>query len=211
MKEIIKKNKIFIFPYLLLSAIILFILLFYDKKSGHLMLTSVHNMYLDVFFSTITHLGDGIFVIVAGVLFLLINIRKGLQILISYTLAGIFVQLLKNTIFEDFNRPYKYFDDPSVLHIVDGVNIHIYNSFPSGHTASAFALFFSICLFIDNKYIKAASLLIASLVAYSRVYLSQHFLVDIWAGSATGIIFALIIWTFLYRKNKKFLNRSVFF
>lgn len=90
----------------------------------------------------ITHLGDGIFVILTGILILSVRIKYGLLVLMSYSLSGLLVQLLKNTVFDDFDRPFKYFEDTSHLHAVEGLNIHIYNSFPSGHATSAFALFF---------------------------------------------------------------------
>ena len=189
--------------------VILLFLINYDKKQGHLILTSVHNNYLDVFFSNITHLGDGIFILLTGFILILKRIRLGFLIIISYTLSGLFVQLLKNTIFDDFDRPFKYFEDTSVLHQVAGVNIHVYNSFPSGHATSAFALFFALCLITENKLLKFTSLATASVVAYSRVYLSQHFIIDIWAGSASGIVFTFVTWIILKQSKYNFLNKSL--
>lgn len=209
MKDLINKNKIFLIPYSIVSVVVIYFLFTFDKKNGHLFLTSVHNKFLDSFFSVITHLGDGIFVILTGILILSVRIKYGLLVLMSYSLSGLLVQLLKNTVFDDFDRPFKYFEDTSHLHAVEGLNIHIYNSFPSGHATSAFALFFSICLITKNKYLKFITFLLASIVAYSRVYLSQHFLVDIWAGSATGIVFVLLTWLVLDNSKNNFLNKSI--
>lgn len=209
MKDLINKNKIFLIPYSIVSVVVIYFLFTFDKKNGHLFLTSVHNKFLDSFFSLITHLGDGIFVILTGILILSVRIKYGLLVLMSYSLSGLLVQLLKNTVFDDFDRPFKYFEDTSHLHAVEGLNIHIYNSFPSGHATSAFALFFSICLITKNKYLKFITFLLAAIVAYSRVYLSQHFLVDIWAGSATGIVFVLLTWLVLDNSKNNFLNKSL--
>lgn len=193
----------------MVSALAVSILFIFDKKTSHLILTSVHNKFLDSFFSLITHLGDGIIVALTGFIFLMIRVKYGLLILLSYSLSGLLVQLLKNTVFDDFDRPFKYFEDTSRLHIVEGLNIHEYYSFPSGHATSAFALFFAICLISENKLLKIASFVIASAVAYSRVYLSQHFLIDIWAGSVTGIIFALFTWIIIKNSKYNFLNKSL--
>lgn len=209
MKDLINKNKIFLIPYFIITIVVIYLLFTFDKKNGHLFLTSVHNKFLDSFFSLITHLGDGIFVILTGILILSVRIKYGLLVLMSYSLSGLLVQLLKNTVFDDFDRPFKYFEDTSHLHAVEGLNIHIYNSFPSGHATSAFALFFSICLITKNKYLKFITFLLAAIVAYSRVYLSQHFLVDIWAGSATGIVFVLLTWLVLDNSKNNFLNKSL--
>lgn len=209
LKDLIIKNKIFFIPYFLVSALVLYILLIFDKKTGHLVLTSVHNNFLDSFFTLLTHLGDGILVVITGIIFLVIRIRYGFLVILSYSLSGLFVQLLKKTVFEDFDRPFKYFEDTTPLHFVEGLNIHVYNSFPSGHATSAFALFFAICLISENKLMKFTTLVFASLVAYSRVYLSQHFLIDIWAGSVTGIAFTLFTWIILKNSKYNFLNKSL--
>jgi membrane-associated phospholipid phosphatase len=49
----------------------------------------------------------------------------------------------------------------------------------------------------------------ALLVGYSRVYLSQHFLTDITAGSVFGILMILIFWFWFERFNKNWLEYSI--
>lgn len=70
-------------------------------------------------------------------------------------------------------------------------------SFPSGHTASAFAVFFLIShITAQHKYawfgLPAAALAIA--VGISRIFLVQHFLADVIAGAIIGLSFGLLIW-----------------
>lgn len=62
------------------------------------------------------------------------------------------------------------------------------NSFPSGHTLSAFALYGFLAFSARNKKLMTPLLLsLAVLVALSRVYLLQHFLQDVLMGSVLGV------------------------
>ena len=59
-------------------------------------------------------------------------------------------------------------------------------SFPSGHSVTAFALAYVL----SRTYPKGsfAFYLLASMVAFSRVYLASHFLSDVVAGAAAGLL-----------------------
>jgi len=59
-------------------------------------------------------------------------------------------------------------------------------SFPSGHTLSSFAA--SLCIFEHHKSIGIIALVLASLIAFSRLYLFVHFPTDIIGGIIIGII-----------------------
>ena len=75
-------------------------------------------------------------------------------------------------------------------------------SFPSGHTTVAFCIFFGLALIIPNKKIGAALIVLASLVGFSRTYLSYHFLMDLVAGSFLGVSTALGMFYILRKKLK---------
>jgi membrane-associated phospholipid phosphatase len=62
-------------------------------------------------------------------------------------------------------------------------------SFPSSHAANAFALAVSLTVFRPRWRIPC--LLLAALVAWSRVYLNRHFISDIVVGAAIGVGFGL--------------------
>jgi len=66
-------------------------------------------------------------------------------------------------------------------------------SFPSGHTSSAFATASALSRAYSKWYVVAPSLLWASSVGYSRMYLGVHFPSDVLAGAVlgTGAAFAL--------------------
>ena len=59
-------------------------------------------------------------------------------------------------------------------------------SFPSGHTAASFAAAFAL-LFVKNK-LWIPSMILASLIAFSRLYLYVHYPTDVLAGILHGLI-----------------------
>lgn len=59
-------------------------------------------------------------------------------------------------------------------------------SFPSGHTSSAFATASALSRAYSKWYVVAPSLLWASSVGYSRMYLGVHFPTDVLAGAVLG-------------------------
>ncbi len=173
----------------------------YSKAEIHIYINDHTHGLGDVFFRLITNLGDGLFVGLIALLFLLFNIGKGLQLAISGIIAGVLTQVLKRTLFSDWERPKKFFEGVHQLYLVPGVNNYSGHTFPSGHSASAFALYFSIAIFVRNKTLKFLLFILASLVAFSRIYLSQHFLNDVYAGSILGVLAALSSWLFLTRSK----------
>lgn len=75
------------------------------------------------------------------------------------------------------------------------------HSFPSGHTAAAFAAAFA--LFLYHKRAGSAALILAILMGFSRLYLFVHFPSDVIAGALLGLIFGFIGYKFALRRNKK--------
>ena len=63
-------------------------------------------------------------------------------------------------------------------------------SFPSGHSITAFAVAISLGLFYP--FLLSCLLVVAVLVAASRIILGMHFLSDVLAGSAIGVLLGVI-------------------
>jgi membrane-associated phospholipid phosphatase len=61
-----------------------------------------------------------------------------------------------------------------------------YPSFPSGHTAVAFATALTLALAVRRWWVVAAALAYAALMAYSRLYLGHHYPSDVAAGVVLG-------------------------
>ena len=103
------------------------------------------------------------------------------------------------------------------LPLVDGVSMHHSNSFPAGHTATFFVFFTCCALLMAYQYWLRTEknngktwvlmnvgllglLTLAALGGYSRIYLSQHFLMDVCVGSIIGFLVPCFVF-FLYGKK----------
>ena len=124
-------------------------------------------------------------------------------------MSGLIVQLIKHIGFYDSLRPSKYLGNIHSLHLVNGIHQFNYHSFPSGHSATAFCIFLCFALISGKNWVKIAMLVFASIIAYSRVYLSQHFLIDILAGSLIGVIVTLIIYLWINTLTYSWLNKKI--
>jgi membrane-associated phospholipid phosphatase len=207
--EIYKNNKPFLIPYLLFLAIGIPIVVFYSKGDIHLAINNYNYYAADYFFKYLTYLGSGLSPFLVGIAVMLISFRKAIFTAAAATLAGILVQILKILVFPDVSRPLAYFKDHSKLHLVDGVDIYHSFSFPSGHSATIFALCFSISLLIKNQSAKTLLFFIALLVGLSRVYLSQHFINDVLAGSIIGVISVPVMKSLTDRIKGNWADRSL--
>ena len=188
-----------------------FVLFFNDKFYIHTYLNQFHTVFFDLFFSIITHFGDGLFSLFCFVIFFFINKRIAFIILITFLFSSLITQGLKNFVFDECMRPYHYIENHNLkVPLVDGVEMHSRHSFPSGHTTSVFALFTLFSLFLKKRRYAVVLFISCLLISFSRIYLSQHFLEDVLAGSLVGICSALFIHIILYDKLNSF-NQSIKF
>lgn len=63
-------------------------------------------------------------------------------------------------------------------------------SFPSGHTFASFAC--STALFLEDRRLGVPALILAGLIAFSRLYLYVHYPTDVLAGLLLGIAAAFL-------------------
>lgn len=75
------------------------------------------------------------------------------------------------------------------------------HSFPSGHTAAAFAA--AVALFLSHKKVGLLALLFAFMMGISRLYLFVHYPSDVFAGALLGILFGIIGHRIVFRKDEK--------
>jgi membrane-associated phospholipid phosphatase len=192
--------------FLLLGALLI---IANTKSETHLEFNRFHTSFCDVFFYYATNLGEGYAVTLAVIMLLAIRYRLALIVALSNLLSASITQLLKHTLFADVVRPKKFFEGLHDLYLVPNVENHLYNSFPSGHSTCAFALYFSIALIVPNKILKFLCFLLALTVGYSRIYMSQHFFEDVYAGSLIGVICTLFIYWILRKSNAEWMDRSL--
>jgi len=145
------------------------------------------NAFLDWFMPRVTHMGlGGVQLPMVAAAWWWQRAAGGDQLLWSALLAFLlstgFVHLIKRRVKR--LRPVRYTD---VRFLVPRTE---HGSFPSGHTATTFALatvvgwFFPLCA--------APLLALAAVIGYSRVYVGVHFLSDVTVAAAIGVASGLI-------------------
>ena len=164
----------------------------FSKTSIHLFINSHHSSYADIFFTHATLLGDGISASLIVVILLFVNYRSAAVMAISNVLCAVIIQSLKRTIFADSVRPIQFFHGIHVLYLVPGVEIYSFNSFPSGHSATIFTTCTILSLLTDRQIVRSFLFGTACLIAFSRIYLSQHFFEDIYMGAIIGFCVAVL-------------------
>ena len=200
---LIRLVSFYVIPYLLLLTAILVMMYIYPKPELHLMLNSFHSGVLDFFFKFYTLMAEWPLYVLAFLPSLWKRNKMTLFFAMCELTGGTILQILKHTICNP--RPVSVFEDypDLVLPLVQGVDMHHSNSFPSGHASTFFM--FCTCSVIVLAYFFSrkdalktlrnqilfdvalvALLVLAAMGAYSRVYLSQHFLSDVCVGSIIG-------------------------
>lgn len=201
----IQANKTFVVAYTLLLLAGIYPLLAWDKMQVFLVINEHHHPLLDRFFYYWTHLGSGItYVLLLVLLFFFKTSPRNLLIgLTSFGVTSMIIQVLKRIVFPHHLRPIKAIqlaNEAVQLHMVDNVDVLTHLSFPSGHAATIFTAVCFLNLIMIPKYswYSFGLLFLAILVAYSRVYLSQHFYTDIYVGALIGgwttmLVYAILI------------------
>jgi membrane-associated phospholipid phosphatase len=191
--------------YCLVFALFLsFYCVLFSKGEGFLFINQFHFRILDGFFVLFTNLGNGLFVI--GLMVIMMTRKKigwSMQTGISFLVSGLVVQLFKHLMHSP--RPRVYFG-PNEIRYIHGVTGTGYSSFPSGHTATIFALTTLLSFYFPGRRNGILFFLIAALTGFSRIYLSQHFPIDILGGLLTGVLTSIAVYMYLplARFDKKF-------
>ncbi len=121
--------------------------------------------------------------------------RNALAILLPVAISAIVANILKFSL--DMPRPYELY--PFIEKLSSGGS----PSFPSGHTADAFAFAVAAGLVYPRWYIIFPGLIWASLVGTSRMWLGVHFPSDVVAGAIIGTACAGIYYWIRKRNSTK--------
>ncbi len=181
------KHITFFIAYVFVLAPGFYLLLSQGKSKSFLILNAFHTGWLDQFIIYFTELGNGFTIVLLSLFFFFVWKKKklGLTFLLAYAFTGLLVQLIKPL--AESPRPLVFFAPDWLPFFIKGV-IHAGNSsFPSGHTASAFAAAAVLALYCRSSLLEVLFLILAVAVGFSRIYLSQHFLIDVLAGSFIGV------------------------
>lgn len=196
MIKAIKSSIFFYFPLLSIGIFSLIIIALFDKGEIVLWVNEKNTPLLDLFFQNTTLIGEAFIIILTLLVATFYGKSYSLAAALLFIIDGLTILLCKDFLFPAEPRPRSYITDPSLLHFVNGVDVHYIKSFPSGHTLTAFAGFAFISLLSQNKVVQLSCFFVASCVGLSRIYLAQHFLTDVFTGSILGSLFALKAYMF---------------
>lgn len=207
-KSIVENNfNRFLFPSLaILLACLALLSLQIEKGMDVIWLNGIHNYFFDRFFYLITTLGNGLLIIPFVIIGLIYRFRLAIVTGVSFSILGGICSVLKQVIAHP--RPTAFLNEPN-LHYVQGVVVHAHNSFPSGHTATAFCFSVLTALCLRSKAVTIILLIIAFLVGLSRIYLLQHFLMDVAAGAFLGSVIGLITWHLIQKMEAPWLDEGL--
>ena len=221
MANVWSKNKIFLSLSLILIVVLGLALLYIPKGDLHLLLCDRHTPARDIFYRYYTTIAEWFPYVVCAAILLFGRIGDGVFASSAMILSAISTQILKHII--NAPRPVTWFGMyvPDIqLPLVEGVRMNCWFSFPSGHTTSFFALALVVCILLTRSpkismgpriLVQILLFTLAALGGYSRIYLSQHFALDVFAGMLVGILITIACYAIFNRyEDQKWYNYRVF-
>lgn len=156
---------------------------------------------LDPIILFFTHLGDSGLLFIALTLLLLI-FPKTRKIGLATALGLVFSLLFTNIILKNLFQRARPWEAVGFLH---NLVVEHDTSFPSGHTSAAFAfaLAFVRCD-IKQRWAKVTVIVVAVLMALSRLYVGAHYPTDVLVGFVVGDLAGLTGWYCSTRLVKAF-------
>ena len=220
MANVWSKNKIFLSLSLILIAVLGLALLYIPKGELHLLLCDHHTPARDIFYRYYTSVAEWFPYIVCIAILLFGRIGDGVFASSAMILSALSTQILKHIV--NAPRPVTWFEKymtDTQLPLVEGVKMNHWFSFPSGHTTSFFALALVASILLTrlpreskmtNCFIQILLFLLAAIGGYSRIYLSQHFALDVFAGILVGCLITLACYAIFNRfEGQKWYNYRV--
>ena len=164
-----------------------------DNKGLKYISEKCKNRTFDKMMPIITMMGN------LGIIWLIISVLMLLKVVDRIIGVGVILALILTTIIGEGiikhivrrNRPFQNKEDELLI------NKPITYSFPSGHTASSFA---ALAVFFQmNGKLGLMMSPIATLIAFSRIYLKVHYPTDVIFGIFLGITCGVSVVSFLGR------------
>ena len=205
-------NSLFMRLFIVILFAWSYLILSYGNLGLFELINEQHTPILDPLFKYVTHLGGGWFALIVALLLFALKFRWGLIASICFLGSTGITQVLKRWVF-NWPRPGAVYSETiDSMNLVEGVDLHMQFSFPSGHTTAAFSVFCLLSLILSKKkYLGFLFCFLAILAGYSRAYLFQHFPNDILFGSLIGTLTSVLVYSWLNDKNfGNWGNKSLF-
>lgn len=162
-------------------------------------LQTIHTPLLDKILAFITSLGNAgiIWIVLAVVLLILPKTRKTGIIVAAALLMDL---VLCNLILKNLVARVRPYDTNTAIAIL--IKKPLDFSFPSGHTAASFAAMTALFL-AKMKKAWIAALILAVLIAFSRLYFYVHYPTDVLGGAVVGILSGIIGYAIVEKIDKR--------
>lgn len=185
-------------------------LLLFEKGQDVLLINGLHSPFLDCLFYYGTSLGNGLFYVFIALVLAWKNLRSAIIAFACFSGSGLLVQFLKKTAFSDVLRPSIALAGEN-LHYVEGVKMLARYSFPSGHSATVFSLCCLLALMAKEKKWGLVCFFLALIGGISRIYLAQHFFIDVYFGAIIGVAVTSLTWCWFEETNalQSFSSKSI--
>lgn len=152
-------------------------------------LEGLRNPVLDFFFSFITLFGEEtIFMAVGMIVFWCVDKFKGYYILCVGFFGTVLNQFLKIVC----RVPRPWVKDPDFTIVESAREAAGGYSFPSGHTQTSVGLYGGIARVVNNKALRIVMIVLAAIVALSRMYLGVHTPADVLVSVAIATILIFV-------------------
>jgi len=163
-------------------------------------LQEIRKPALDAVLQLITRLGEEtIFMVVAIVVFWCISKKGGYYLLSVGFLGTVANQWLKIA----FRIPRPWVLDPNFQIVESAREAATGYSFPSGHTQSAVGTFGGLARMAEKKWLRCLLIVIALLVAFSRMYLGVHTPLDVGVSLVLATVLVLVFWPIIGKSEEK--------
>lgn len=168
----------------------------FDQTVISLVAQNVGNPSLDILMQMITESGDSFYMLVFGAITLLIRKtrRIGITLMILIVISTLLTGYIKcgvdrdrpDFVYEGVSFPVEISQDTFALFCEGGFNA----SFPSGHAARSIVFGIVLAYVLSERFPRGCYLLFAYpiLVSISRIYVLQHFPMDVVGGTILGIM-----------------------
>ena len=222
MKRIFRDNWLFLSCTALTFLAMVVALCVVPKAELHLALNAYHTPFLDSFFFHYTHFCNWPMYVLMVLPLLcrrpvwsaVFGATEGIATIIAHIVKACWSMPRPKAFFESIAEEQPALYEAWQQTVVEAVNLHSWHSFPSGHTTAFFAFFATLAFLYSSEknapckqLVGFACFVLALLGGYSRIYLSQHFTLDVCTGMAIGTLTSLLVFFVCSKKNVNFSAR----
>ena len=166
---------------------------------------SIGNPSLDVLFQLITILGEQTIIVV-----IMVSIYWSYdKVLGEYIVYSSLTGVLVNNSIKDIFKMQRPIGEDGIRSL--RVETATGYSFPSGHTQQATTFYGTLFMYTKKKWLYILSIIVITLVGFSRMYLGVHYPKDVLFGVIFGVL-TIIITNYLFKRiNNKLLLYTITF